>query len=171
MQITSSKFNAPSAIKKTAEGTSQTKVCPTSEDQITFGLRDNAVVRTIGTGAVLAATGGGAYWAGTTAAGFLPSGTSGIMGAVTGALLGGAAGGATGLGLGIASTEIWPSDQAGNGMMQGFSMFGGAAVGVVSGAIAGYFGAQPLLVAPATVTGAVVAGMASSAALGMVIPD
>lgn len=170
MQVSSSKFSPQTLTNKSIQPKQSSAESPTAPtDQFTFGFTDNGVARTLGTGVVLAATGAGAYYAGTTAAGFLPSGTSGVMGALTGAVLGGLAGGGTGLGLGKLSTEIWPSDQAGNGMTQGFSMIGGAVAGAVSGALAGYFGAQALIVAPAAVIGATVGATASSAAVGLIV--
>jgi len=104
----------------------------------------------------------GAVGAGMAVADFLPSGMSGVSGALTGIVTGALTGGAAGYGLAAGSQALWPSDNAGEGMLKGILSTGGAFVGAVAGGVGGYFGAQPMLVAPAAVVG----GAATTFALG-----
>lgn len=128
----------------------------------TLSFRENNTVRSVSADLMYVGGLAGSVGAGVYASNFMPSGMSGFSGALTGAVTGGLAGGATGFALAAGSQALWPSDNAGDGMMKGILTTAGAVMGVVGGGISGYFGAQPMLVAPATVVG----GVATTLALG-----
>lgn len=136
-----------SHAKKTSEKT----------DSVTLGWRENKTVRSLSADLMYVGGAAGAVGAGIYAADLFPSGMSGMNGVITGAVLGALSGGATGYGLGLASSAIWPTDRAGDAMLNGIMASAGGIIGGVSGALSGYFGAQPLLVAPAAMIGATAA--------------
>lgn len=133
-----------------------------STDNVSFSLKDSSTFRSLSADAMYLGGAAGAVGAGMAAAKFLPSGMSGLSGALTGIVTGSLTGGVTGFALASGSQALWPSDPAGDGMMKGILSAGGAIVGGIAGGVSGYFGAQPMLVAPAAVAG----GTATTLALG-----
>lgn len=84
-----------------------------------------------------------------------------------GCLAGGVVGGLTGFGVGAVGSHLYgkysKDDGPGKAMMGGLMVMGGTAVGVVTGAIGGAFGANPLVTVPAAIVGGA-AGLGLTAA-------
>lgn len=115
-------------------------------------------------GAVHVGAGATALGAGLLTTRATSAGLNGVTGALAGALTGAVAGGLTGYGVAFATEKALSLDKDGSSMMKLVTTTGGLATGAVAGALSGFFGAQPLLVAPATVLAGTVSMMGLSAA-------
>ena len=153
MQISSTRQSTPRTgppIQAKTQQTSQPEESwrkSETFEKITYGAAQ--------VGGVATGIGAGVY-----ASQFMPSGMSGIMGAVTGVVTGAVAGGATGLGVAEVTKHALSLDRYGDSMMKYVSITAGTVAGAVAGGVSGFFGAQPLLVAPATVAGGLAGTMA-----------
>lgn len=123
----------------------------------------------LASGTMMVSSVGSAGYAGIKAAQIMPMGRGGLTSAVTGLVMGAVAGGATGAGLAALTNKLDPSDGPGDAMMSGLMTIGGAVVGGAAGVVAGFVGAESLLVAPATVGAGFVGAMVPAAVFSKVL--